>query len=306
MDRDTWNDLATFAAIVEAGSFTGAAARLGVSVSAVSHAVKGMETRLGLRLLNRTTRSVAPTEAGEQLLVSLRPAMADLGAALGAIESRRAHPAGRLRITLHRSAAFDVVLPKMARFTQDFPDIMLELVIDDGIVDIVENRFDAGIRRLPSLEQDMISVKLDDGVRLQIVASPVYLAAMGRPRVPDDLRQHRCLKYRFPSSGLLARWFFEKDGETTTLDLPGNFITNDIDVLLDGALTGVGIACVVATQAAPYLASGALISLLDDFCPLLPPNYLYYAGRRNISPALRVFIDALRDKPRRTEPPQPY
>jgi len=297
MDRDTWNDLAVFAAIVEAGSFTGAGVGLGVTASALSHRMRSMEARMGLRLLNRTTRSVAPTEAGERLLASLRPAIAEVDAALVALDTDRARPVGRVRVTAHRSAAFGLVLPRLGRFAEAWPEVTVELVVDDGLVDIVRAGFDAGIRRLPSLEQDMVSVRLDDGVQLTMVASPDYLAAAGTPMTPADLEGHRCLNYRLPTAGSLYRWTFERDGQTTTMDVPGGFVTNDIDMLCDGAVAGLGVACVIATQAAPFLASGALVSVLDDWRPRLPANYLYYAGRRNLPPALRVFIDAMKASP---------
>lgn len=296
MDRDTWNDLAVFAAIVEAGSFTKAGAGLGVTASALSHRMRRMEARMGVRLLNRTTRSVAPTEAGDRLLSSLRPAMAEVTAALVTLNADRAKPAGRVRVTSHRSAAFGLVLPRLAGFSEIYPDVTVELVVDDGLVDIVRGGFDAGIRRLPSLDQDMVSVRLDDGGRIAMVASPAYLDAAGMPMVPSDLQRHRCLNYRFSTAGLIYRWTFERDGQTTTMDVPGNFVTNDIDMLCDGALAGLGIACVIESQAAPYLASGALISVLDDWRPQLPSNYLYYAGHRNLPPALRVFIDAMKTR----------
>ncbi|MFN3817062.1 LysR family transcriptional regulator [Brevundimonas sp.] len=294
MDRDTWNDLAIFAAIVEAGGFTRAGAGLGVTASALSHRMRLMEARMGMRLLNRTTRSVAPTEAGERLLASLRPAMAEVDAALSALDTDRAKPAGRVRVSAHRSAAFGLVLPRLKSFSEAWPDVTVELVVDDGLIDIVRAGFDAGIRRLPSLEQDMVSVRLDDGVRLTIVAAPAYLRRAGTPDTPQDLQTHCCLNYRLPTAGSLYRWTFERDGQTTTMDVTGSFVTNDIDMLCEGALAGLGLACVLETQAAPHLASGSLTSVLDDWRPRLPPNYLYYAGRRNPPPALRVFIDAMK------------
>jgi len=296
MDRDTWNDLAVFAAIADAGGFTKAGAVLGVTASALSHRMRLMEARMGLRLINRTTRSVAPTEAGERLLASLRPAMAVVDAALVDLNTVRAKPAGRVRVTAHRSAAFRLVQPRLKAFAADYPDVTVELIVDDGLVDIVAAGFDAGIRRLPSLEQDMVSIRLDDGVPLSIVASPDYLRAWGTPRTPPDLQDHRCLNYRLPTAGSIYRWTFERDGLTTTMDVPGGFVTNDIDMLCEGALSGLGIACVIQTQAAPYLASGELVGVLDEWSPRLPPNYLYYAGRRNPPPALRLFIDAMRPR----------
>lgn len=170
----------------------------------------------------------------------------------------------------------------------------MEVVVDDGLADIVAQGFDAGIRRRPSLEQDMISVRLDDGVPLRLVASPDYLAAFGTPQTPQDVLAHRCLSYRLPTAGSLYPWTFEHGGETMSLEPPQSFLTNDIEVLCDAARAGLGLAWITAVQAAPYLASGSLVSVLEDWCPHLPPNYLYYAGRRHLPPALRVFIDAMK------------
>lgn len=294
MDRDAWNDLAIFAAIVEAGGFTKAGVVLGVSASALSHRMRRMEARMGVRLLNRTTRSVGMTEAGESLLASLRPAMGEIDAALTLLGSDRARPAGRVRVSAHRSAAFGLILPRLNRFADDYPEITVEVVVDDGLVDIVRAGLDAGIRRLPSLEQDMVSVRLDDGVQLTMAASPAYLLAHGVPQTPRDLKRHRCINYRLPTAGSLYRWTFERGGQTTTMDVPSSLVTNDIDMLCEAAAAGLGVACILEPQAAPWLASGALISVLDEWRPKLPPNYLYYAGRRNLPPALRLFIDAMK------------
>ena len=294
MDRGTWADLAVFAAIAEAASFTRAGVRLGVSASALSHRMREMEARLGVRLLNRTTRSVKPTEAGERLLARLRPALADLGEAVELLSAERRRPAGRVRVSAHRSAAFGLVLPRLPELARTYPDIPMELVVDDGLADIVAQGVDAGIRRRPSLEQDMISVRLDDGVPLRLVASPDYLAAHGTPATPRDVLAHRCLSYRLPTAGSLYPWTFERAGETLTLEPPQTVLTNDIDMLCDAARAGLGLTWITADQAAPHLASGALVSLLEDWSPDLPPNYLYYAGRRHLPPALRAFIDFMK------------
>jgi DNA-binding transcriptional LysR family regulator len=294
MDRETWADAAIFAGIAEAGSFTRAGVRFGVSASALSHRMRAMEARLGVRLLNRTTRSVKPTEAGERLLASLRPAIREVDEAMTALGAERDRPAGRVRVTTHRSAAFDLILPRLGAFSQAYPDIRVEVVVDDGLADIVAQGFDAGIRRRPSLEQDMISVRLDDGVPLRLVASPAYLAGFGTPRTPQDVFAHRCLSYRMPTAGSLYPWTFERGGETVSLEPPQSHLTNDIEVLCDMARAGLGLAWITAVQAAPHLASGALVSVLEDWCPHLPPNHLYYAGRRHLPPALRLFIDAMK------------
>jgi DNA-binding transcriptional LysR family regulator len=294
MDRETWADAAVFAAIAEAGSFTRAGVRLGVSASALSHRMRAMEARLGVRLLNRTTRSVKPTEAGERLLTSLRPAIRDLDEALAALGADRERPAGRVRVTTHRSAAFDLVLPRLPRIAETYPDIRVEIVIDDGLADIVAQGFDAGIRRRPSLEQDMISVRLDDGVPLRMVASPSYLATFGTPGTPREVLGHRCLSYRLPTAGSLYPWTFERNGETYSIEPPQTFLTNDIDMLCEAARAGLGLAWITAAQAAPHLTSGMLVGVLEDWCPHLPPNYLYYAGRRHLPAPLRAFIDAIK------------
>lgn len=294
MQRETWNDLAVFVAVRDGGSFTRAAAALGVSPSAVSHAVRGLETRLGVRLLNRTTRSVAPTPAGEQLLAVLRPAVASLEETVAALEHHRDRPAGRVRISAHRTAALYAIMPRLAGFAERYPDITLEIVADDGLVDIVAGRFDAGIRRGEVLAPDMISVRLDAGVRLAYVAAPAYLAQAGTPSVPADLLQHRCINYRFASSGQIHRWAFDRNGEELFVDAPGTLVLNDTDLLLEAALSGYGIACVTTDQAAAHMATGRLFGVLGAWSPTLPANHLYYPGRRNVPAALRAFIDSVR------------
>lgn len=294
MRRETWNDLAVFAAIAEAGGFTAAGRRLDVSASALSHAMRALETRLGVRLLNRTTRSVAPTEAGERLLQRLAPALADLDSTLASLADLRDRPVGRVRVSAHRTAALHSILPRMPRFIADYPDVVVELSVEDGLVDIVSGRFDAGVRHVHVLEQDMISVRIDHGYRLVVAAAPDYLAAHGAPATPADLLAHRCLNYRYTTSGATHRWAFEKDGEALHIDTPAGFVSNDADVLLAAAIGGCGVACLTEPQAEAALASGALAPLLADWCPTLPPNYLYYPGRHAVAPALRAFIEAMR------------
>jgi DNA-binding transcriptional LysR family regulator len=294
MKRHDWSDLTLFAAIAEARSFTRAAAVVGISPSALSHAMRALEARLGLRLLHRTTRSVAPTDAGEQLLASLRPAMRDVENALSVLESQRDRPAGRLRISTHRMAAIYDIMPHMARFAVEYPDVTVELVIQDGLVDIVADGFDAGVRHQHILEQDMISVRIGGDHRIAIAATPDYLARHGTPAEPSDLLSHNCLNYRYASSGALHRWQFEKDGETLALDAPGSFVAGDTDVLLEAVRAGVGIGSLFEPQVSRLVANGELIRLLEGWSPLVAPNYLYYAGRRQLTPALRAFIDSVR------------
>lgn len=304
MKREDWSDLATFAAIAETGSFTQAAAKLGVSPSALSHALRAMEARLGVRLLNRTTRSVAPTEAGQRLLSTLRPAMDEVAGVLSSLDAERDRPAGPLRITAHRTAATEVIMPRMAGFAATYPDVVLELAIEDGLVDIVSERFDAGVRHEQMLEADMISVRISAPQPTAIVATPVYLARYGAPETPDDLRRHRCLAYRYTSSGAIHRWVFARDGRTFTIDPPAVFIANDPEVLVDAALAGLGVACILQSQAVRHEASGGLVCMLKDWCPLVPPNHLYYSSRRHLGAALRAFIDTLK-APLRDVHPRP-
>lgn len=294
MRRETWNDLAVLAAVAEAGSFTGAGQRLGVSPSAVSHSLRGLEERLGTRLLNRSTRSVAPTEAGERLLAALRPAVASVEEAVSTIEQRRSRPAGRVRVTAHRGAALFTVLPRLPAFTRAYPEIEVELWIEEGLVDIVAAGFDAGIRKANVLQPDMISVRIDDGNDDVCVASPAYLAERSTPRVPSDLLEHRCINLRLPSSKALYRWSFERAGERVLVDGPSQLVFNDMEASLRAALAGCGIAIALEAQAQPFLASGELVAVLPDWTPTDAPNFLYYAGRRNVPPALRAFIDTMR------------
>lgn len=293
MNRDNWTDMATFAAIADAGSFTRAAAGLGVSPSALSHAMRGLETRLGVRLLNRTTRSVAPTEAGERLLERLRPAIGELDELLGRLDAERDRPAGRLRISAHRTAAVHLIVPLLPRFCADHPEVQVELAIEDGLVDIVAAGFDLGVRHEHVLDLDMISVRVGDTLRTVIVGAPDYLARADVPRAPEDLLGHRCLLYRYTSSGQIHRWRFERDGREVAIAPPPSFVSNDVDLLRDAALGGLGLACLSEPQARAALADGTLVELLADWSVPIPPNYLYYPGRRQMRPALRAFIDAL-------------
>lgn len=294
MKREDWSDLAIFTTIVEQGSFTRAASRMGVSPSALSHAMRALEARLGVRLLNRTTRSVAPTAAGEQLLERLRPAMAEIQAALEVLNAGRDRPVGRVRVSAHRMAAVHGLLPRLSRFADDYPDIEVELVVDDGLVDIVAERFDAGVRHEQMLDRDMVCVRIGETQRLAVVGAPGYLARFGTPLVPEDLLRHRCLNYRYTSTGAVHRWRFERDGRDVATAAPGTFTTNDAEVLLEAALGGMGLACVPESQAERHLAARSLTRVLEGCCPLLPPNYLYYPSRRQSSAAFVAFVNAMR------------
>ena len=294
MDRDLWSGLAVFAAIVEAGSFARAASRLGLSASALSHAMRSLETKLGIRLLDRTTRSLAPTAAGEELLLRLKPAIESVEAALGDLDGGREALAGRIRVSAHRVAAVYAILPRLADFARDYPDIAVELVVDDGFVDIVAERFDCGVRHAMTLQADMISVRISDPVPLIYVAAPAYLADRRPPVDPDDLDRHRCLCYRHTSSGIVHRWEFERDGRAFERAIRGDFTTNDIDVMRDAAVAGLGVSCLPLPHAERQLADGTLVEVLAGWAPVLPPNHLYYPSRRQPTAAFRAFVDAMR------------
>lgn len=294
MDRDLWSGMAIFAQIVDAGSFTGAAKRMGLSASALSHAMRVLETRLGIRLLDRTTRSLAPTGAGEALLERLRPAMASVEEVLAMLDVARERPTGRVRINAHRPAAVHIVLPRLPALAREYPDISVDLVVNDGLVDIVAERFDCGVRHTAALQADMISMRISDAVSLVFVASPGYLAVHGDPASPDDLGRHRCISYRHTSSGALHRWEFERMGIASQRDVPPSFVTNDVGVMGDAARQGLGIACLIAEQASADLQSGDLVEVLAGWAPMLPPNHLYYPNRRQPSAAFRAFLGAMR------------
>ena len=249
MDKDIWAGLSVFAAIAESGSFAKAAARLGVSPSALSHAMRALETKLGIRLFDRTTRSVSPTAAGEALLASLRPAMASVEQALDVLDAGRDHPAGTIRINAHRPAAVYVVMPRLSRLAEIAPGVKVELVVNDGMVDIVAERFDCGIRHEGRLQQDMIALRISDPMPLMFVASAGYVATHGMPEGPDDLGRHRCIVYRHTSSGVVHRWEFQHNGMRIEQSVAGAFATNDVDLMRDAVVAGLGIGCLLRAQA---------------------------------------------------------
>lgn len=287
-------ELRAFAAIVEHGGFARAAAHLGMSASALSQTLRNLETRLGVRLLNRTTRSVAPTEAGAQMLARLLPAMGEIDAAVAQAVARRQNPSGRLRLNVTRVAALYYLAPLIAPFHRQYPDIVLDLSIEERLVDIVAGGFDAGVRLHEKLAKDMVAVKLGGEVRMRVVASPAYLARYGRPLTPDDLRQHRCLNYRWPTNGNLYRWEFERDGVKRDIAVEGPVIVDEPEVLVRAALDGAGIAYLFEQQIATGLADGRLLPLLDAWTPPFPGFYLYYPANRQTPRPLRAFIDFAR------------
>jgi DNA-binding transcriptional LysR family regulator len=298
MDRDLWSGLVVFAEIVEAGSFAKAATRLGLSPSALSHSMRTLEAKVGIRLLDRTTRSLAPTDAGENLLLQLRPAFASVEGALGTLDAGRIRPAGRIRINAHRMAAVHVVLPRLAAFAETCPDVAVELIVNDGLVDIVAERFDCGVRHEGQLQLDMISVRISPPVPLAFVAAPSYLASRCAPQAPDELSRHRCISYRYTSAGTMHVWEFVSGESIFQQAVTGSFVTNDIDVMRDAAAAGVGVACLPAPHVEQHLKSGALVEVLRGWAPILPPNHLYYPNRRQPSAAFQAFLEAMRVPPK--------
>jgi DNA-binding transcriptional LysR family regulator len=294
MRREDFSDLVAFVAIAEQRSFKKAADKLGVSSSALSHTMKALEARLGVRLLQRTTRSVAPTDAGERLLASLRPAMASIEEAVATTLTQRATPSGNLRITVSRTAALRLLVPKLPAFCREHPGVTLELSVADHWVDIVESRFDAGVRLGESVAKDMIAVQIGPPERAAVVGSPDYFRRHPPPQTPHDLAAHDCVNYRFVGSGALYRWEFEHAGRALTVATEGSFICNDADLLVAAALSGLGLVYSWESEVAAHLASGALVRVLGDWCAPFPGNYLYYPSGRHMTPALRAFVDAVR------------
>lgn len=294
MKREDWADLVVFATIASERSFKKAAAHLGVSSSALSHTMTALEERLGVRLLHRTTRSVAATDAGERLLTAIGPAMSEISAAVDDLGELRDEPAGRVRITSYRSAALKLIAPRLPELATRYPDIQLEISVDDAMTDIVASRFDAGVRIGESIAKDMVSVRIGSDECATVVASPAYFERRPRPKTPHDLQSHRCIGYRHLSSGALYRWEFEKNGRELSVAVEPALIVNDGDLMIEAALGGVGLTYSWERETAPYIASGRLVRVLSDWCQPFAGGFLYYPTRRHVTPALRAVIDVLR------------
>ncbi|MDR0252609.1 MAG: LysR family transcriptional regulator [Brucellaceae bacterium] len=290
MNRSQLSQLAVLAAVAAHGSFRGAARELSIAPSAVSHAVAVLEDSLGIRLLSRTTRSVAPTEAGRQLLERLAPALEEIDQALSAAIEARERPAGTLRLTMPQLAAQFVVAPRLGEFAKAYPDITLDLTVESALTDIVAAGFDAGMRLGESLEGDMICARLTGDLRAAIVASPAYFETVTIPQHPHDLIQLHCIRHRF-SSGRLYQWEFEKAGEELEIAVSGPLILNDDRLILDAVLSGAGLAYLFEDHVRDMLEDGRLVRVLEDWCEPFAGLYLYYPSRRQMRPALRAFID---------------
>ncbi|MFM2280247.1 MAG: hypothetical protein RLZZ444_2478 [Pseudomonadota bacterium] len=293
MDRVQLSQLAVFLAVVDHGGFRRAAEVLGIAPSAVSHAVASLEEGLGIRLLARTTRAVTATEEGRRLLETLKPALGDISAAVETLADSRLAPAGPLRITLPRLAADHVIVPRVAEFLALYPEIELELAINDRFEDIVEKGFDAGLRLGEHLEDDMIAVRACPPIRGAVVATPDFFERYEQPTHPEDLLRFPCIRRRF-SSGRIYRWEFEKDGKELVVDIKGPLILGDDRLVLSACLGGAGIAYLFDQRIGDYLEDGRLVRVLEDWCQPFDGFYIYYQTRRQMRPALRAFVDFYR------------
>lgn len=294
MVRDELSVLSAFLAVAEERSVTRAARRLGVSPSALSHAVRGLEERIGMRLLARTTRSVAPTEAGAQLIARLGPALTDIRGALDQVSGLRDKPAGRVRLVASPLSARMVLAPKLGQFARDYPDVVLDVTTtNEGRFDLVAGNFDAGIHLGEFIARDMIAIRVSAEQRAVVAGSPRYFAAHPKPASPRDLTHHRCLNFRHGSLGVY-RWELEKGKKTVSVAAQGPLIADDVELLIQAAIDGAGLAFMLEAQAASHLASGALVRVLEDWCPPFAGYYLYYPSRRQQPPALSALVDTIR------------
>ena len=294
MRQDQLDGLMAFTAVAEARGFTAAAAKLGVSTSAVSQAIRSLEERLGLTLFNRTTRSVSLTETGERYLARVLPALEQLAQASEELGREAGHPSGQLRINVPRAGHLIVLQPILRRFMDAYPDIKLEIRVENQLVDIVAQGYDAGIRFGEKVEKDMVAVRVGPSMSTHIIASPAYLRDRDLPRHPRDLLAHECINFRHITTGLIERWEFARGDERIDLMLNGRLIVNDSEILVRAALDGLGIANMINGYIEPYLDDGRLVRLLSDWSPVIPSLHLYYPHRRRVPAKLRALIDFLR------------
>ncbi|MES0094885.1 LysR substrate-binding domain-containing protein [Mesorhizobium sp. M0030] len=291
-------ELKAFAAIVEERSFVRAAARLRVSPPALSQSIRQLEARIGVRLLNRTTRSVSPTGAGETLFARLAVAFDELEGAVADIHAARDRPAGSLRINVPRVAAVRFIGPILGDFQRAYPDIALTVIVDDTLTDIVRGRFDAGIRLGERLEKDMVAVKLSGDLQMAAVAAPVYLENRAIPRHPQELHQHQCIKFQWPGGGNLYRWEFARGKRSLEIAVEGSLTVNDTELMLNAALGGAGVAYMIDYQVQSWIDAGRLMRFLEPWSPSFPGFFLYHPSSRHVPPALRAFIDFVRARSR--------
>ncbi|HZP91929.1 MAG TPA: LysR family transcriptional regulator [Burkholderiales bacterium] len=296
MNLDRLDGLATFVAVARAKSFTAAAGELEVTPPAVSQAVRQLEQRLGVRLFNRTTRSVGLTEAGARLLERVGPALAELDEAASLVAELRDRPAGLLRINTSRVAFATLIRPHLGDFLRAYPEIRVEIRVDEGFADIVGQEFDAGIRLGEVVERDMIGVPLGKDVQVVVAGSPAYFDRYGVPKTIADLKRHNCVRYSFPTSGGIYRWEFVDDGKPVEVEVSGSLTVNDSVLMTEAALDGIGLAYTFESHAAAHLAAGRLKSVLKRFCPGYPGFYLYYPSRRQLPLKLKLFVDFLKKR----------
>jgi DNA-binding transcriptional LysR family regulator len=294
MPRENVNDLLAFLAVARERSFTRAAAKLGVSQPALSHTIGGLEERLGLRLLTRTTRSVSPTQAGERLLRTVGPRLDEIEAELAALSELREKPAGTIRITATEYAADTILWPKLAKVLPDYPDIKVEIIAEQGLTDIVAERYDAGVRLGEQVAKDMIAVRIGPDMRMAVVGTPSYFAKRSSPRTPQELIGHNCINLRLPTRGGLYAWEFERGKRKLNVRLEGQLTFNGTTQMLNAALAGFGLAYIPEDLARPHLAKGRLKRLLEDWCPPFSGYHLYYPSRRQTTPAFALIVEALR------------
>jgi DNA-binding transcriptional LysR family regulator len=294
MAREDVRDLVAFLAVARERSFTKAAAQLGVSQSALSHTIRALEARLGVRLLTRTTRNVAPTEAGERLLRTLGPRFDEIDAELAAVSELREKPAGTIRLTATEYAADTILLPKLAKLLRAYPDINVEIITDYGLTDIVTQRFDAGVRSGEQVAKDMIAVRIAPDMRMAVVGAPSYFKKRPKPKKPQDLIEHNCINLRLPTHGGVYAWEFERNGRELKVRVEGQLTFNATTQMLNAALAGLGLAYVPEGFVQPHVAKGRLERILEDWCPPFPGYHLYYPSRRQSSAAFTLLVDALR------------
>lgn len=292
--KENFNELQMFLVVARERSFTKAASKLDVSQSAISHAIKALEERLNIRLLTRTTRSVTPTEAGERIIACLEPRLADLEQELETLLHLNGKTSGNIRLSAGEHSARKLVWPKLKPFLKQYPEISIELVVDNGFVNIVEGRYDAGIRLGESVDKDMIAVKIGPDIRMAVVGSPAYFAEHPIPQTPHDLQNHQCINMRLPTAGGVYHWEFEKDRKPLRVRVEGQLTFNLLSERIDAVQSGFGIACVPEDMITDLVKSGELVQILEDWCPYFPGYYLYYPSRKQHPPAFALLIDALR------------
>lgn len=302
MAKENLNDLQAFVVVARERSFTRAAAQMGLSRSALSHAMLALEARLGVRLLTRTTRSVSTTEAGARLLDTVAPRLQEIEVELGQLSAMRDKPAGTVRITAHDHAIGTALWPRLMPLLKQYPDIQIEFSVDYGFTDIAAQRFDAGVRVGDRIDKDMVAVRISPDMRMSVAASPDYLQGKTPPRKPQDLTEHQCVNLRLPTRGNLYAWDFEKGRKSVNVKVNGQTVFNSTALMLQAALDGLGFAYVPYDLMKPHIDAGRLIPVLEDWWPTFPGYHLYYANRRQMAPALALVIETLRYRPPERQP----